>query len=287
MFCLIRGCVLLTDRKATVGVVLLGLVLAYVILVPLLLTDASAATAMDALRQRFESPSVNFWFGTDGIGRDVFYLAAVAGQTSLLVALVGATLSTVLGLVVGVCAGYFGGWFGRLSMRLVDLLVAIPWLPLLMLLSLLQTAYGVTGWAAAASLVLMIALLSWTQTARLVRSEVLSLKHREFVMAAKAFGCRQSVIVRRHIVPNILGYSVLLLILETISFILLESALSFLGFGIQPPMVSWGTLLNEAQYALWQAPWLVSVPGVLIFMTAFALFLLNDAWQDRRNGSAL
>jgi peptide/nickel transport system permease protein len=243
--------------------------------------------AMTDLFSRLEPPSARHWLGTDELGRDLFQRLLDGGRISLLVGFAGALLSAVLGAVIGVVAGYLGGRLDSLLMRVTDGVIALPLLPLLIVLAAIDPRKLSIPPEIAQSetfslyrLVLIVALTGWTTVARLVRAETLSLKARDFTRAAQALGASPLRIMFRHILPNTAGSLVVATTMSIGSLILLESTLSFLGLGTQPPTASWGSMLTGAQDLLRQAPLLALLPGVMIFLTVIAFNFLGDGLQE-------
>jgi peptide/nickel transport system permease protein len=239
------------------------------------------------LFRRFEPPSAAYWLGTDDVGRDLFQRLLDGGRVSLLVGLAGALLSGLLGALIGVAAGYLGGRLDALLMRFTDGVIALPLLPLLIVVAAVDPRkLGVPAELAQSEafslyrIVVIIALTGWTTVARLVRAETLSLKARDFSRAAQALGARPVRIMLRHILPNTAGSLIVATTISMGTLILLESTLSFLGLGIQPPAASWGNMLTGAQELLQEAPVLALWPGLLIFLTVIAFNFLGDGLQD-------
>jgi peptide/nickel transport system permease protein len=232
-------------------------------------------------------PSAEHWLGTDELGRDLFLRLLYGGRISFLVGLVTALFAAAIGTLVGILAGYLGGWLDSLLMRLTDSVIALPLLPLLIVLAALDlTKLGLdpefanSQSASFYRIVTLIALVGWTTVARLVRGATLSLKTREFVRAAEALGATPGRIMLRHILPNVISPVIVATTLSIGNIILLESVLSFLGLGIQPPVPSWGNMLTNAQELIWDAPALAVYPGLLIFLTVIAFNFLGDGLQD-------
>ncbi len=239
------------------------------------------------LFRRFEPPSAAYWLGTDDVGRDLFQRLLDGGRVSLLVGLAGALLSGLLGALIGVAAGYLGGRLDAFLMRFTDGVIALPLLPLLIVVAAVDPRkLGVPAELAQSEafslyrIVVIIALTGWTTVARLVRAETLSLKARDFSRAAQALGARPVRIMLRHILPNTAGSLIVATTISMGTLILLESTLSFLGLGIQPPAASWGNMLTGAQELLQEAPLLALWPGLLIFLTVIAFNFLGDGLQD-------
>lgn len=220
------------------------------------------------------SPGVgNYWFphilGTDELGRDVLSRLLHGGRVSMAVGLGGAFISGVVGVALGLIAGFYRGPTDDLIMRAVDVMMAIPTLLLaLFVLFILGSGF--------LNLVLVLALLRWMIFARLVRGMVLSYRESTFVAAARAAGCKNSRIIIRHLLPNMAPAIAVLFTLEVAIFILNEAALSFLGFGIQPPESSWGLMISRGRNYLTSAWWLVTFPGLAIFLTTLSLNLVAN-----------
>ncbi len=239
------------------------------------------------LFRRFEPPSATYWLGTDDVGRDLLQRLLDGGRVSLLVGLAGALLAGLLGALIGVTAGYLGGRFDAVLMRFTDGVIALPLLPLLIVVAAVDPRkLGIPAEIAQSEafslyrIVVIVALTGWTTVARLVRAETLSLKARDFTRAAQALGARPGRIMLRHILPNTAGSLIVATTLSMGTLILLESTLSFLGLGIQPPAASWGNMLTGAQELLQEAPVLALWPGLLIFLTVIAFNFLGDGLQD-------
>jgi peptide/nickel transport system permease protein len=242
-------------------------------------------TAQDVdLLGRFAPPSADYPLGQDEIGRDVFLRLLYGARVSLVTGLAAAVASAVIGTVIGLVAGYRGGWIDDLLMRFTDSVIALPLLPLLIVLAavdLSKLGLGeLEGSSNALRLVVIISLVSWTTVARLVRGAALSLRERTFVTAAHALGVGGIRVAATHILPNVTGPIVVATTLAVGNVILFESVLSFLGLGIQPPLASWGNMLTAAQNLVWQAPMLAVYPGLAIFLTVLACNLLGDGLQD-------
>ncbi len=243
-------------------------------------------TAVDLLA-RLAPPSLEHPLGTDELGRDLFLRLLYGGRVSLLVGMLAALVAAVIGTAIGLLAGYFGGKLDALLMRLTDGVIALPLLPLLIVLAAVDLSkIGLPPEivndpnVSLYRIILIIALVGWTTVARLVRGATLSLRERDFVLAAITQGASSFRIMTRHILPNAISPIVVATTLSVGNVILLESVLSFLGLGIQPPTPSWGNMLTNAQETIWTAPMLAFWPGLLIFVTVIAFNFLGDGLQD-------
>ena len=277
----------LRHRLAEASLLFLAALLALSLAAPLIARLRGIDPSLVDLYRRMEGPSAAHWLGTDDLGRDLFQRLLDGGRISLLVGLSGAILSAILGAIIGVMSGYLGGRLDRVLMRLTDGVIALPLLPLLIILAAIDPAkLGISTNVAQSEafsiyrIVVIVALTGWTTVARLVRAETLSLKARDFTRAAQALGARPLRIMFRHILPNAAGPLVVSTTLSIGALILFESTLSFLGLGIQPPAASWGNMLTGAQELLREAPMLAVWPGLLIFLTVIAFNFLGDGLQD-------
>ena len=246
------------------------------------------------LLNRLAPPSLTHPFGTDELGRDLFIRLSYGGQVSLAVGLIAALFSAVVGTAIGLLAGYFGGRLDSFLMRFTDGVISLPLLPLLIVLiavdlkklGLPEDIAGTEN-IALYRIIVIIALFGWTTVARLVRAETLTLKNREFVKAAIALGASTPRTIIRHILPNSISPIIVATTLSIGNIILLESVLSFLGMGIQPPIASWGNMLTNAQDLMWTAPGLAVWPGLMIFATVIAFNFLGDGLQDALDPRAI
>ena len=278
---------LLRHRLAQVSLAFLATLLILSLAAPLIAAARGVDPTATDLFRRFEPPTAQHWLGTDDLGRDLLQRLLDGGRVSLLVGLAGAILSAVLGALIGVTAGYLGGRLDSFLMRFTDGVISLPLLPLLIVLAAIDPAkLGIPRELAQSEtfslyrIVAIVALTGWTTAARLVRAETLSLKTRDFARAARALGARPVRIMYRHILPNAAGSLVVATTMSAGALILLESTLSFLGLGTQPPAASWGNMLTGAQELLHEAPLLALWPGLLIFLTVIAFNFVGDGLQD-------
>lgn len=225
--------------------------------------------------------------GTDELGRDVLMRLIYGARVSIGVGLMVAITSALIGLIVGLLAGYYGGVVDSILMRITDSLLSLPLLPLLIVFAAVDfrqlPVFNVIMGTQSESiykLVIVLCLFSWMTVARLVRGSILSVKERDFILAAKTLGAKDSLIMIRHIVPNVIAPLLVAVTLNIGNSILFEAALSFLGLGIQPPTPSWGNMLFNAQELIYEAPLLAIVPGLLILMVVISFNFFGDGLQD-------
>jgi peptide/nickel transport system permease protein len=216
-----------------------------------------------------QGPSLKHWFGTDDLGRDYLTRALYGGRISLAVGILAMLISTSIGVLVGTVSGYFGGRIDNILMRAVDVISSIPWMILVTVVSI----YLTPGLKA---IILVIGLFTWMSTARLVRAETLSIKEREYVLYAKSSGQSLKKVIWKHIIPAVFPTIIVASTVSIANAILMESALSFLGLGIQQPLSSWGSMLQNAQGNLGNAPYMAILPGLLIVLTVYSFNKIGD-----------
>lgn len=226
------------------------------------------------LDSRWVVPGRGHLFGADELGRDVLTRIMYAGRISLSVGYLVAFNISLIGMLVGAVAGFYGGKIDTVLMRLVDILLSVPTLPLYLILAAMIPGGGVSR------IILIFTAFGWTGVARLVRGQVLSLKTQDFIEAARAMGASETRLILRHLLPNSLAPVIVAATLTVGGAILGESALSYLGLGIQPPTPSWGNMLQRAQEYIWNASWLAIFPGVFIFITVLSFNFLGDGLRD-------
>ena len=273
-------------RVSFCGGLLLDLALS-VLLAPWLAQALGAHADIVDLYQRLAGPSLHHPLGTDELGRDMLLRLLEGGRVSLLVGLTAALAAAVLGTAIGLVAGYFGGRLDAALMRLTDGVIALPLLPLLVVLAAadlqklgVPAAVQQSEAVSLYRIIVLVTLVGWTTVARLVRGATLSLKRQDFVRAAEALGAGHRRIMLVHILPNLATPIIVATSLAVGEVILLESVLSFLGLGIAPPLASWGNMLTGAEETIALAPMLAVYPGALIFLTVMACNLLGDGLQQ-------
>lgn len=262
------------NRLALVGLVV---VLALVITAALAQWLAPYDPAFSLRGMRGAAPSAEHWLGTDTNGRDLLSRVIFGARIALTVGIGATMLQLVIGVVVGAIAGYFGGWTDTLLSRLIDTLMSIPVLALLTLLAAVLRDKNIPS---VLLTIIVIGFTGWSRFARVVRADILSLKHRDFVIAAHASGVRPLRIIFRHMLPNVLGPVIVLASLGIGGIIILEAALSFLGLGVRPPTPSWGVILSDGRQFITSYPHIVVSPGLMIVVTVLAFNFLGDGLRD-------
>jgi peptide/nickel transport system permease protein len=225
------------------------------------------------IMRRLQDPSPNHWLGTDEVGRDVLSRLLYGGRISLIVGLVSATLAVLIGVGIGGIAGTFGGALDAVLMRITDGMLAIP---IFFFLLVVMAIFG----SGLSQIVIVISLTTWMPIARIVRGEILRIRELPYVEAAHALGARQAHVILAHILPQTIPAVIVAATLGVANAILLESALSYLGLGIQPPIPSWGNMLQGSQAYVWTKPTLALWPGLLIFIAVMAYNSLGDGIRD-------
>jgi peptide/nickel transport system permease protein len=240
--------------------------------------DASGAILKNA------GPSLKYLMGTDAIGRDVFSRLLYAGRISLLIAFVVTICAETAGAFIGAVSGFFGGWVDEVIQRATEFFITLPLLPLLLAFSALlrgvQIPFLPAEWSSAVIIAIILIVFGWMGPARLMRGMVLSLRNQDFTEAARAMGLGNFGIIIRHMIPNAMAPIIVSATLDLGGVIIYESALSFLGFGVQPPVPTWGNMLNEYQSDMWTQPAKVFYPGLSIFVVNLAFNYMGDALRD-------
>ncbi len=263
-----------SNTLTTIAFILLFLIIFGAVFAPSLATHDPERIVLSRDMNK-QPPSAEHLLGTDDLGRDIWSRILFGARVSLTVGFLTMFLSVIIGSLYGAVSGFLGGFADNLMMRLVDVLLSLPTIFLLIILAALikPNAYGIA---------LIIGLTSWMRVARLVRGQFLSLKEYEFIEAARALGFSSARIIFKHILPNVKGLIIVNATLIMASAILIESTLSFLGLGVQPPQFSWGSMLSSAQdlIMLRQAPWVIFFPGFFIFLTALSFNFFGDGLRD-------
>lgn len=252
-----------------------GLIFIFLLIVIALLTPWLAPYSYETqnLKLGASPPSAQHWLGTDIHGRDLLTRLMFGSRISLLVGFAATAVSLSIGLLWGTIAGYVGGRVDTFMMRCIDILYALPFM---MLIILLMVVFG----RSLLLLFLAIGMVEWLTMARIVRIQVMNIRQQEFILATKVIGLSHWKIISRHIMPNILGPVIVYVTLTIPSVMLLEAFLSFLGLGIQPPQSSWGVLISRGVESMEEYPWLLLFPGITLSLTLFALNFLGDGLRD-------
>lgn len=258
------------NKLAIMGLIVLLLLILIVIFIPIMIKhDPNKVDLLNLLGK----PSAKNWIGTDELGRDVFTRIMYGGRVSIAIGIFSAFTAIFIGTLIGSLSGYYREWVDAILMRFTDLILTLPIMPLLIILGALFKPNPVT-------LIFLIGMFNWMSTARLVRSQFLTLRTLDFVTAARALGNSNSRIIFRHILPNAVGPIIVSATLTVGRAIILESVLSFLGVGINPPMASWGNMLQSAQSTMVTAPMLAVAPGMFILLTVLAINFVGDGLTD-------
>lgn len=272
------------DRLAILSLIVLAIIIIFALAAPLVEDFSGNSARTNNLRAALLPPmstftdpvtgeTTRYWLGSDGNGRDILARLAYGGRISLMVAGLALVFSLFIGMTIGAVAGYFGGFIDNLLMRFVDTLMCIPGITLLLLISV-WIRPGPVG------LAFVIALLGWTGVSRLIRGEVLSLKRRDYVDAARVLGASNASIIIKHIFPNVVSLVIVWASLSLPSLILYEASLSYLGFGVQMPTPSWGNMLNDSRETFRRAMYYTFIPGLAITVTALCINLLGSGLRD-------
>lgn len=259
------------NKIATVSLVVLLLMIIMVIIGPYINGINYEDIDQGAINQ---APSAEHWFGTDALGRDLFSRVWQAGRISIAIGVVGALISTVVGCLYGGIAAYFGGAVDTILMRIVEVLFSIPYLLIVILISVITDSHSIF------TLLLALTLTGWCNTARLVRGQMMQLKNQEFVLAANALGVSPWKIIIKHLLPNTLSVILVSITFDIPGYIFSEAFLSYLGLGIQAPNTSWGALASAAQQTFAFYPYQMFFPALLIALTMLSFTLLGDGLRD-------
>ena len=257
-------------RGALVALSALGLVVLLALVVPLVSPYDYATPNWDEL---YRPPGAEHWLGTDGLGRDLLVRVMWGCRISLLVGITASLVSVLIGVLWGATAGYTGGGADSLMMRIVDVLYTVPFIPLVIVLTVLFGRSFLLVFVA-------IGAVSWLDIARIVRGQTLSLKHREFIDAARALGLSDATMIVRHIVPNLLGVVIIYATLTVPTVILFEAFLSFLGLGVHAPLASLGTLISDGANHMKAHPYMLTVPAVFLTLIVCSFSYLGDGLRD-------
>ena len=279
-------------KMALAGVVMLILLILYAVAGTFWFSEADANYT--DTRLRLQAPSADHPFGTDTVGRDILARTIYGGQISLLIGLSAVIVEVIVGVLVGAIAGYYGGWVDSVLMRFTEAMFNIPSIPLLLVMAKFFAGkistvqfLGRTFSGSVLVIIAIIGMTSWMYLARIVRANFLSLKEREFVLAAHTIGTPNMAIIFQHIMPNSIAPIIVAATLGVANAIISEAYISFLGLGVQPPTATWGNMLDGAYNYIETAPWLWIFPGTLIVFTVLAINFVGDGLRDALDPRAL
>ena len=260
------------NRLAVLGAVIILILIVVAFVAPLLAPQSPTQPDMTTVRT---APSAKHWLGTDEVGRDVWSRLIYGTRTSLSVGFGAVAIAVAIGTLLGGLAGFYGGWVDQLTMRVTDTVMSVP--PLLMIIVFVSLVGP-----SLQTVIVVIALMTWPGAARLVRGQFLTLRERDYVLAARVLGAVDRRIIARHLLPNLLGPLSVVATFGVASAILVEAGLSFLGLGIKPPLSSWGVMINSAQSSnvLINLPWLWIPPAIAISFTVLAVNFVGDGLRD-------
>lgn len=282
-------------KLATASMIMIGSMLLLVIVGPIIMSNLTYFNVAQGeeiaydrdtqdLRSRNLGPSAEHLMGTDELGRDVFMRLLLAGRLSLFIAFTVVFVSETFGIFIGAVSGYFGGRVDNIIQRIVEFIIILPTLPLLLTLSSIlrdiRIPFVKPEWSQAVVIIIILSVLGWTGACRLARAMTLSLRNQEFTEAARALGVSDLQIIVRHMMPNTLPPIIVSATLGLGGTIVLESALSFLGFGIQPPVSTWGNMLQNVQKDMLTQPWKALYPGLAIFIMSLSFNYFGDGLRD-------
>lgn len=268
-------------RLAVMGMVVIFLLVASALLAPWI---APYDPYEQNVGPQYSDPGPGHLLGTDELGRDVFSRLLYAARLSLSITIIVNVTTEVTGVLVGAISGYFGGWVDNVIQRVTEFMLTLPLLPLLLFFSAILRGITLPGlpdeWSNAIIIAGVLIVFGWMGSTRLVRGMVLSLREQDFAQASRALGMTDWQIILRHMIPNSLAPVIVNFTLGLGTIIVYEAALSFLGFGITPPVPTWGNMLQNVQERMWQQPWLAFYPGLCIFLTSLSFNYVGDALRD-------
>lgn len=259
------------NKLAMVALVVLVVIFVMCIIGPYL--NNHEFSAMESVKKNTK-PGSEFWFGSDNLGRDIFTRLWVAGRSSLIIGIVGALVTTIIGSLYGGISAYFGGRIDTIMMRIVEILISIPYLLIVILVSLFMQERSIV------SMIIAMTITGWTGMARMVRGQLLALKNQEFVLAAQTLGVSPLKIITKHMIPNTLNIILVSISFDVPGFIFGEAFLSYLGIGLTPPDTSWGIMASSAQQNFMFYPYQLFFPSLMIALTMLSFTLLGDGLRD-------
>ncbi|QAT60372.1 ABC transporter permease [Acidilutibacter cellobiosedens] len=260
-----------TNKTAMAAMIVLIVLIMMTVIGPTLTPYSSDQMIVE---DRNKAPSAEHWFGTDELGRDIFTRVWKGGRVSMLIGVLGALVVSFIGCIYGGVCAYLGGNVDNIMMRIVEILVSVPYLIVVILISLITESKGV------GSILIALTITGWCGTARLVRGQILQIKQQEFIMAARALGVSPWKIITKHLIPNTIGTIIVSITFDIPGFIFSESFLSYIGLGVQSPNTSWGAMASAAQQNLMFYPYQLFFPALMIALTMLSFTLLGDGLRD-------
>jgi oligopeptide transport system permease protein len=260
-----------TNKVAMISLIILSVIVIMTIIGPSLCGQSYKEVNPSKMHM---NPNLEHWFGTDELGRDIFARVCKGGRVSIIIAIVGAIIDTVVGCIYGGISAYFGGKVDNIMMRIIEVLGSIPYLIVVILISVITESRSL------GTLILALTLVGWCGMARLVRGQILQIKQQDYVVAAEALGVKPLQIIRRHLIPNTLGIIMVAITFNVPGYIFAESFLSYIGLGIQPPNTSWGALASAAQQNFLFHPHELLFPALMIALVMLSFTLLGDGLRD-------
>lgn len=258
------------NKVAMFSMVLLGIIIIMCVIGPFISPHDYSVQNTDKMNI---SPNGEYWFGTDNLGRDLFSRLWIGGRVSITIGIIGTIIEVVIGCIYGGISGYFGGKVDDIMMRIVEILISIPYMLIVIILSIFM-GKGMM------SLLIALCITGWTSMARMVRGQVMQLKQSEYVLAAQALGADPKRVILKHLIPNTIGVIIVYMTFDIPSFIFAEAFLSFIGLGIQPPETSWGAMTSFGQAVMDFYPYQLIFPALAISLTMLAFNLLGDGLRD-------
>jgi len=259
------------NKTALVALFVLALIIIMVVFMPYVSGYEFDAMSREAKNQ---APSASHWFGTDKLGRDMFTRVCIGGRVSIIIGLTGALITSFTGCIYGGISAYFGGKVDAIMMRIVEILISVPYLIVVILMSVVLNSKSL------GTLILAMTITGWCGIARLVRGQMLQIKNQEYILSAKAMGVKPWTIVVKHMIPNTIGVVIVAITFDIPGYIFAEAFLSYIGLGIQPPGTSWGALASAAQAQFTHYPYLLFFPSLMIALTMLSFTLMGDGLRE-------
>ncbi len=259
------------NKIAVVALYVLILIIGFVIFPPLF--SAYEFEAVDKTARNV-APNAQHWFGTDKLGRDLFVRVSIGGRVSIIIGIIGALISSIIGCLYGGISAFFGGKIDTIMMRIVEILISIPYLILVILMSIILQSKSL------GTLILAMTITGWCGMARLVRGQMLQIKSEEYILAAKAMGVSPLRVITKYMIPNTISVVIVSITFTIPGYIFSEAFLSYIGLGIQPPDTSWGALASAAQSQFTHYPYQLFFPAIMIALTMLSFTLMGDGLRD-------